>query len=422
MSSISPIIFQANWNECNLHLKNAEPALCYDYIWKVFCDAIFFLPNLINSYLQPLFHRLILQSSSYGDEEKQRVQQIWERTWVDAEMNSETKVLRQYYNTIPLELTTPDGATISGTFFKSKLSENNNIPTIIYFQTTGDLYKTGTVNWMLKHAKDSEVPFNVVAFDYRDTGESIGEGNPSSKGLILDGDTVYQFVSNYLEVKDQNISIYGRSLGGAISAQVVAMHENIEVYVNSHSFASLDALIDETDMIEAAINPRQGEGLVNVPPIAQYVPISLIKFVAKILLHYNGWEFDTLDALKRAKNRKFLLVSDPLDDLIQNASVTKALDQIVQNARDAIETAQETIENNIETVRLELKTKVSILTERFSYHNAPYALFNTDQGEGAGRKVLSFLLGKNVSKSTEKSFRSRTSIEVREEGIIRIQS
>ena len=68
-------------------------------------------------------------------------------------------------------------------------------------------------------AMSHKLNVDVVAFDYRGYGDSTG--TPSERGLIVDTETVYDFIVK--ELKLGNIFIYGRSLGGAVAIQFASI-------------------------------------------------------------------------------------------------------------------------------------------------------------------------------------------------------
>jgi fermentation-respiration switch protein FrsA (DUF1100 family) len=58
-----------------------------------------------------------------------------------------------------------------------------------------------------------EIPARVFIIDYRGYGKS--EGWPSEKGLYLDAEAAWEYLTNDLGVGPENIVILGKSLGGA---------------------------------------------------------------------------------------------------------------------------------------------------------------------------------------------------------------
>lgn len=65
-----------------------------------------------------------------------------------------------------------------------------------------------------------ETGVDVLAVDYRGYGKS--EGSPSEEGLQLDAEAVYSYAIETLEVPPERILLYGKSLGGAVAAQLAS--------------------------------------------------------------------------------------------------------------------------------------------------------------------------------------------------------
>ena len=61
---------------------------------------------------------------------------------------------------------------------------------------------------------------NIFIFDYRGYGKS--EGRPSEAGLYSDARAAWQYLTDTKGIKRENIIIFGRSLGGAVAAQLAA--------------------------------------------------------------------------------------------------------------------------------------------------------------------------------------------------------
>ncbi len=85
---------------------------------------------------------------------------------------------------------------------------------------------------------------NLICFDYRGYGDSTGR--PSEAGLIVDTETVFNYIKN--ELKISNIFIYGRSLGGAVALQFAAIHAGdpvIKGVVIENTFLSISEMVGQ---------------------------------------------------------------------------------------------------------------------------------------------------------------------------------
>lgn len=77
---------------------------------------------------------------------------------------------------------------------------------------------------------------NVAAFDYRGYGNS--EGHPSEQGVYTDAEEVYRFLVETKGIKENEIIVMGRSLGGAVAANLAKNHNPAACIVES-AFTSI---------------------------------------------------------------------------------------------------------------------------------------------------------------------------------------
>lgn len=64
---------------------------------------------------------------------------------------------------------------------------------------------------------------NVLLVDYRGYGKS--QGHPTEKGLYLDGEAAYRYLTEERDIEPDHIIAYGRSLGTAVALQVATERE-----------------------------------------------------------------------------------------------------------------------------------------------------------------------------------------------------
>jgi fermentation-respiration switch protein FrsA (DUF1100 family) len=64
---------------------------------------------------------------------------------------------------------------------------------------------------------------SVFLFDYRGYGRS--EGSPDSKGVMLDAEAAYRYVTSKLKVPASHVVLLGESLGGAPAIYLASRHE-----------------------------------------------------------------------------------------------------------------------------------------------------------------------------------------------------
>lgn len=66
----------------------------------------------------------------------------------------------------------------------------------------------------------NELGLNCFIFDYRGYGNS--QGKPSEEGTYLDARAAYQWVTETRGIRPENVILFGRSLGGAVAANLAA--------------------------------------------------------------------------------------------------------------------------------------------------------------------------------------------------------
>jgi alpha/beta superfamily hydrolase len=270
----APITFQAVWNEKNQHLSET----CVEKITRT---VFFFLNKFIAGLVLPA--TLIRKNVVSG------VCRHFEQRW-DPRTHPHS-LLTQNFTPSPIEVTTPDGVKLRGTFFKNAAAQES-APTVVFYQPNAMIGKQGTFDWVMEQAALQEFPYNFVYFDYRGCGESDQVTPNSKKDLFLDGESIYQFVRDKLHVPAKEIHFYGWSLGGGISANVKQIHSEREgKYVNERSFTSInETLKNMTSHVLAAI--------------------------AGIAISAMNWNIDAVEPIKKMKG-KTLIVHHPEDELMR---------------------------------------------------------------------------------------------------------
>jgi pimeloyl-ACP methyl ester carboxylesterase len=138
---------------------------------------------------------------------------------------------------------------------------------------------------------------------------------------VLDGESVYQYATNGLGIDKDKVHFYGFSLGGAIAAQVKALHpESQGKDVGDRAFKSVFSLITENLCI-------RGLGPV-VKKITALISAGLIAFHIYLL----GWEWNGSRVISELAGDK-RLIYHPNDCLVPfEASLASEClsDQLIQ--------------------------------------------------------------------------------------------
>jgi fermentation-respiration switch protein FrsA (DUF1100 family) len=83
---------------------------------------------------------------------------------------------------------------------------------------------------------------SVMAFDYRGYGRS--EGTPSERGLLADARAARSWFAEREQIPEEQIVLYGRSLGGAVAVDL-ASHDGARGLVLESTFTSLPAVAND---------------------------------------------------------------------------------------------------------------------------------------------------------------------------------
>lgn len=85
---------------------------------------------------------------------------------------------------------------------------------------------------------------NVLMLEYR--GYGFSTGTPDEQGLLIDAQTGLDYIRQRADLKDTQIIVYGQSLGGAVSVQLVASNQQagrIAGLILENTFTSMRKMI-----------------------------------------------------------------------------------------------------------------------------------------------------------------------------------
>jgi len=121
-----------------------------------------------------------------------------------------------------------DGFKLNGWYIKPKGSKS----TIIYCHGQGE----NLSEWQNVAQFLANSGYGVFMIDYRGHGKS--EGTPYEQGLYIDLESSINYLVNYEKVDRDNIILWGRSMGGAVVADVASRNKFKAVILES-SFTNL---------------------------------------------------------------------------------------------------------------------------------------------------------------------------------------
>ncbi len=129
-----------------------------------------------------------------------------------------------------VKIPTSDNILLNGWFHKKDIK---NYKTIIYFHGNA-----GTLDdriHKLNHFKDIDINFLIIAW----RGFSGNAGKPTEKGLYIDGQSALNWILKQ-GVKEENIILYGESLGTGIATEI-AQNKNYAGVILETPFTSMTA-------------------------------------------------------------------------------------------------------------------------------------------------------------------------------------
>jgi len=128
---------------------------------------------------------------------------------------------------------TEDGLTLHAWWQQGEAAEGG--PVMLWFHgNAGNLTHRADNLRMLSSCR-----LSVLIVDYRGFGKS--EGRPSEKGLYLDGDAAYRYLTQQRKIDPGRIVCFGRSLGAAVALDVALRHPVSGLILES-PFASARAM------------------------------------------------------------------------------------------------------------------------------------------------------------------------------------
>ena len=125
-----------------------------------------------------------------------------------------------------------DGTDLHGWFFSSV----ENAPYLLFCHGNA-----GNISDRLPNIKLLlEIPINAFIFDYR--GYGLSQGKPTEKGVYEDAEAAYEFLHKKKRAKPELITVFGRSLGGAIAIEL-ALRKPVGSMILESTFYSLKDLV-----------------------------------------------------------------------------------------------------------------------------------------------------------------------------------
>lgn len=286
----SPKIFKAEYPQ-ELQPNGKAVQIAYDIF-----SAIVFpvgICRLMKHGLHKFAGKLIVPAQNNKDE--------------DAYITSGREALISQFKGKEVTLETPDGIHLDGIYIPGQKHTASNNRTIIYFNGNGEHFEHQGLD--IQHpflklmlprnlSQMTKKGYNVLLFNYRGVGRS--QSYSTRPGLILDGETAYQYVHKQLNVPEKNIVLFGHSLGAAVATKVASLHPETKP-CNERSFSSLSKEVEEL------------------------LGSSIIGKIAAKLISCIDWELDSFRLWKNMKNKKWCVYHPKDQMIIKRAQMHHAL-------------------------------------------------------------------------------------------------
>ena len=100
---------------------------------------------------------------------------------------------------------------------------------------------------------------NILMMEYR--GYGLSTGTPDEKGMMIDAQTGLDYILQRKETTNTRIVVYGQSLGGAVTTQLIAKNQHeprIKGMILENTFISMRKLIPRYVRCNSRSRTRNG--------------------------------------------------------------------------------------------------------------------------------------------------------------------
>ncbi len=239
--------FHAQWNDTNRQFLKMEPTLAQK-VWRVVWNIISIIipiiaiARLIGWVCGAIAKKFVLPSAwFYPFQIQRRIIKAF-NAGCFGPIREYNESFRNQYEVQRHHIFTPDGVRLNAYYFKHRLA-NENTDTLLFSQSNASFTEQGVYSWLIEKAVERNSLCNFVVFDYR--GVSLSRGDiKRTNDLLIDQESMVQFVRDNLHVPPQKLRWYGWSIGGGVSGTVKAkLPEFTGRYVSERSFKSIEEVI-----------------------------------------------------------------------------------------------------------------------------------------------------------------------------------
>jgi len=149
--------------------------------------------------------QMVQPALAFGNYERDLIYYPMDKKIADVRLNLKNTLEDTYFYTL-------DGEKLNAWYIKA----DENKPTVIYCHGQGE----NISQWQTVAQALANKGYGVFMLEYRGHGRS--EGTPSESGLYTDLESAIKYLNDYKQVPQNNIVLWGRSLGGAVVADVAS--------------------------------------------------------------------------------------------------------------------------------------------------------------------------------------------------------
>lgn len=136
---------------------------------------------------------------------------------------------------------TPDGEKLSAFYIRPPNKHvQKNLTVLMFHGNAGNIGHRVPIARMFVQ----RMGCSVLMLEYR--GYGLSTGSPDENGLMVDAQTGFEYLRKRAETRDNDIVVFGQSLGGAVSVQLVARNQKDKRLIGlvlENTFLSMRKLI-----------------------------------------------------------------------------------------------------------------------------------------------------------------------------------
>ncbi|KAI9752927.1 MAG: hypothetical protein M4579_005413 [Chaenotheca gracillima] len=140
-----------------------------------------------------------------------------------------------------LHIPTTDGEKLGAFLIRpANKSRAANVTVLMFHGNAGNIGHRVPIGLKLQE----DLGCNVFMLEYR--GYGFSTGSPHEQGLLIDAQTALDYIKQRPDLRHTKVVIYGQSLGGALSVQLVAKNQEkgkIAALILENTFTSMRKLI-----------------------------------------------------------------------------------------------------------------------------------------------------------------------------------